>query len=88
MEFRETATGPATLPTFPTPPTLYLLVVPGIRDTLLASSQVAKTSDILFQQDEVFMVPKSPCPLRKDIRALGMLRNGVYEIHVPIITRK
>jgi hypothetical protein len=80
---RATATGPATLPTFPTPTTLDVLVVPGIRDTLLAASQVAKPSDILIQQDEVFIVPMSHRPLRKDIRAIGMLRNGAYEMHGP-----
>jgi hypothetical protein len=83
---RATATGPAILPTFPTPTTLDVLVVPGIRDTLLAASQVAKTSDILIQQDEVGIVSKSPRPLRKDIPAIGMLRNGVYEMHVPVTT--
>jgi hypothetical protein len=85
---RATATGPAALSTFPTPTTLDVLVVPGIRDTLLAASQVAKTSDILIQQDEVFIVPKSPRPLSEDIRARGMLRNGVYEMHVPVTTHK
>jgi hypothetical protein len=85
---RTTATGPATLPTFQTPTTLDELVVPSIRDTLLAASQGAKTFDILIQQDEVFVVPKSPLPLRKDIRALGMIRNGVYKMHVPVTTHK
>jgi hypothetical protein len=85
---RATATGPATLPTFPTPTTLDVLVVPGIRDTLLAESQVAKTSDILIQQDEVFIVPKSPRPMRKDIRAISMLRDGVYEMHVLVTTHR
>jgi hypothetical protein len=85
---RATATGPATLPTFPTPTTLDVMIEPGIRDTLLAASQGAKTSDILIQQDEVFIVSKSPLPLRKDIRALGMLRNSVYEMHVPVTTHK
>jgi hypothetical protein len=45
---------------------------------LHAASQVAKTSDILIQQDKVFIVPNSPRPLRKDIRAIDMLRNGLY----------
>jgi hypothetical protein len=85
---RATATGPATLPTFPTPTTLDVLAVPGIRDTLLAASQVAKASDILIQQDEVFIIPKSPLPFRKDIRAICMLRNGVYEMHVPVTTHR
>jgi hypothetical protein len=85
---RATATGPATLPTFQTPTTLDVLVVRGIRGRLLAASQFAKTSDILIQQDEVFIVPKPPRPLRKYIRALGMLRNGVYEMHVPVTTHK
>jgi hypothetical protein len=80
---RATGTGPATLPTFPTPATLDVLVVPGIRDTLLAASQVAKTSEILIQQDEVLIVPKSPRPLRKDIRALGLLRNGCRKCTCP-----
>jgi hypothetical protein len=83
-----TATGPETLPTFPTPTTLDVLVVPGIRDTLLAASQVAKTSDILIQQDEVFIEAKSPRPLRKDIRAIGLLRNGMYENHMPVTTNR
>jgi hypothetical protein len=61
-----------------------VLVVPGIRDTLLAASQVAQTPDILIQQDKVFIVPKSPRPLGEDIRAHGMIRNGVYEMHVPV----
>jgi hypothetical protein len=57
--------------------------VPGIRDTLLAASQVAKSSDILIRQDEVFTIPKAPRPHRDSIRALGTVRNGVYEIQVP-----
>jgi hypothetical protein len=77
---RATATGPATLPTFPTATTLEVLVVPGIRDTLLAASQVAKSSDILIQHDEVFIIPKDPRPHRNSIRALDTLRNGVYEM--------
>jgi hypothetical protein len=80
---RATAIGPATLPTFPTATTLEVLVVPGIRDTLLAASHVAKSSDILIQQDEVCIIPKASRPDRDSIRTLGKLRNGVYEMQVP-----
>jgi hypothetical protein len=41
-----------------------------------------------MQQDEVFIVPKSPRPFRNDIRVIGMLRNGVYEMHVPVTTHR
>jgi hypothetical protein len=84
---RATATVPATLPKFPTTTTLEVLVGPGIRDTLLAASQVAKSPDILIQQDDVFIIPKAPRPHRDSERALGTLRNGVYEMQVPAANR-
>jgi hypothetical protein len=75
-----TASGPATLPTIPQSTTLDALVVPGIQDTLLASSQVTKSSDILIQKDKVFIIPHGLQPSPDRIRARGHLRNGVYEM--------
>jgi hypothetical protein len=72
-----TARGPAILPTIPRPATLGVLVVPGIRDTLLAASQVTKSSDILIQENNIFIIPQGPQPLPGRILARGLLRNGV-----------
>jgi hypothetical protein len=81
-----TATVPATLPTFSTTTTREVPVVPDVRDTLLAASQVAKSSDILIQRGEVFIIRKAPRPHRDSIRALGTLHNGVYDLQVPAPT--
>jgi hypothetical protein len=75
-----TASGPATLPTTPQSTTLDVLVVPGMQDTLLAASQVTKSSDILIQKDKVFIIPHGQQPSPDRIRARGHLRYGVYEI--------
>jgi hypothetical protein len=75
-----TARGPATLPTTPRPATLDVLVVPGIRETLLAASQVTKSSDILIQENNIYIIPQGPQPLPGRILAHGLLRNGVYEM--------
>jgi hypothetical protein len=77
-----TACGPATIPTTPRLSTLDVLVVPGIRDTQLAASQVTKSSDILIQENNIFIIPQGPQPLPLRILARGQLRNGVYEMAI------
>jgi hypothetical protein len=74
-----TASGPSLVRTIPQSTTVDVLAVPGIQDTILAASQVTKSSDILKQKDKVFIIPHGPHPSTGKIHARGhlLLSTGV-----------
>jgi hypothetical protein len=79
---RSTGVGEAMFPVVGHGIQLQSLVVPGLRDGLIAAGQVAKQHDILIQKRHMFVVPRGLPPATKLIHARGTKVRGVYQLDV------
>jgi hypothetical protein len=80
---RATSAGPAIFPTGASSLRLPALVVPGLRNTLIAASDVARHHDVLIQQRHMYIVPRGKRPVPSQIQACGTLHNGTYALDEP-----